>query len=131
MLRRSFVQMSVCICLIGAFGAVQTATAKPPAKKDPDGWIWRYTATKGNRTESGTFRVLHHEVFRGQKKIGHVVPEGGTALGDKTTLILDDFDDMSGTAVLTKIRKKPLTWAGKLQKEGGAEWKLSVVLAEK
>jgi hypothetical protein len=118
--------------LIGAFGAVPTASAKPKkGDNDPDGWLWAYTATNGDKEESGTFRVMNFQVFKGEKKVGHIDPKGGTAIGDRTTLILTNFGKLNGKVELVKTHKTPPVWIGTLKDEDGGEWGLKVKRVEK
>jgi hypothetical protein len=120
--------------LIGAFGAVQTAIAKPrksAGNNDPNGWLWAYTATQGDKEESGTFRVRSFQVFKGEEKVGHIDPKGGTSLGDQSTLILTNFGKINGTVELVKTQRKPPVWTGTLKKEDGTEWHFKVKLIEK
>jgi hypothetical protein len=143
MRRRSF--LGVCLCsstagVVGVFGAMQNAIAAKPAGKkpaenkggnqDPNGWIWSYVATKGDKEESGTFRVSNLQVFKEQKKVGHIDPAGGHKLGDSTVLILTDFGKLNGKATLEKSHKKPPVWAGTLKTEDG-EWSFKAKLVEK
>lgn len=137
MRRRSFLGICAGSSLIGVFGVVPAAVAKPKkhgsdgGNNDPNGWLWSYSATKGESVESGTFRVSNLEVFKSEKKVGHIEPEGGKGLGDKTVLILTDFGDLSGTVVLEKVHMKPPAWAGTLKKDDGTEWHFKVKLIEK
>jgi hypothetical protein len=95
------------------------------APKKPDnimGVIWSYTLTKGDKKENGTFRVYKKEIFKGDKKVGHVDVKDE----DETTLVFTDWSEMNGTATLRKTRKNPPTAGGTLRKKDGSEWEMKV-----
>jgi hypothetical protein len=137
MQRRSFLGICLSSSLIGAFGGVQAACAKPrkekrgdgPGNSDPNGWVWSYTAKSGEEEVSGTFRIRNHEVFKDDRKVGTVVPHGGTGLGDKVDLILTNFGKINGKALLEKTDMKPPVWVGTLKTKDGTEWHFKAKLA--
>jgi hypothetical protein len=128
-----FVALCLCSSLIAIVGATHTASAKPNKQNsdDSNGWVWTYTAESGKQTESGTFRVRHHEVFKNGKKVGHVDPQGGHGLGDKTMLVLTDFGPISGGVLLEKTHAKPPVWVGTLKAKDGRKWLFRAKLATK
>ena len=133
MRRRSLLVVCLSFALVGILGAVQAFAAKHSkgGNSDPNGWIWSYVATSGDKEESGTFRVSSLQVFKDGKKVGHIDPKGGTKLGDSTTLILTDFGKLNGTAELVKSHKKPPVWAGTMKTKDGTEWHFRAKLVEK
>jgi hypothetical protein len=116
---------------MGSLGAVQAFARQPQQNSDPNGWIWSYVATSGDKEKSGTFRVSNLQVFKNGKKVGHIDPKGGAKLGDATTLILTDFGKLTGTAELVKSHKKPAVWAGTMKAKDGTEWHFKAKLVEK
>jgi hypothetical protein len=140
MQRRSFVGICLGSSLLGAFGGVQTAFAKPRKEKggggdkgsnDPNGWVWSYTAKSNEDKVSGTFRVCNHEVFKDGTKVGVVDPQGGHYLGDKTVLILTNFGRLNGKLLLEKTNMKPPVWVGTLKAKDGTEWHFKAKLETK
>src|SRR6476469_5758682 len=83
--------------------AASDALAAPKKADNVMGAIWSYTLTKGDKKESGTFRVYKKEIFKGDKKVGHVDVKDE----DETTLVFTDWSEMNGKADLRKTRKNP------------------------
>ena len=115
------------LTLVGLALALGLATVADTlaAPKKPDnimGAIWTYTLTKGDKKESGTFRVYKKEIFKGDKKVGHVTVKDE----DETTLVFTDWSEMNGTATLRKTRKNPPTAGGTLHKKDGSDWEMKV-----
>ena len=136
MQRRSFLGVCLSSSLIGVFGGVQAAFAKPKqgsskSNNDPNGWVWSYTAKSDEEEISGTFRIRNHEVFKDEKKVGTVIPHGGAGLGDKVDLILTNFGKINGKALLEKTKMHPPVWVGTLTTKDGTEWHFKAKLAEK
>jgi hypothetical protein len=130
MQRRFFLRSCLCLSLIGVFGSIQTALAKHK-KVDPNGWVWKFTATSRNDQQSGTFRIRNHEIFKNEKKVGHVDPLGGTGLGDKVVLTLTDLGNLNGQVLLEKTHAKPPVWVGTLKTKDGTEWEFKAKLVTK
>ena len=129
MQRRSFLGICLGSSLLGVFGGVQAAFAKPKKGNDQNGWMWTYTAKSDDEEKSGTFRIRNHEVFKDEKKVGHVDPQGGAGLGDKVVLILTDFGKLNGKVLLEKTKMHPPVWVGTLKAEDGTEWQFKAKLA--
>lgn len=92
---------------------------------------WEYTATKGENTESGTVQVRRYKMFKKEKEVGSVDPQGGTGLGDRTVLTFTDFGQFNGTAILEKTHLKPPIWKGTLRSNDGSQWQFTAKLLEK
>ena len=89
---------------------------------DHMGAIWEFTLTKGTEKSSGKFRVLNHEIFHQNKKVGKA--EGKD--DDETTITITEWDEMNGTATLRKHKRHPPGATGTLKKKDGSEWEMKV-----
>jgi hypothetical protein len=119
------------LCALAAAVLTSTVFAAVPLARDSNkgkdgkddivGAVWEYTLKKGKETSSGQFRVSENRIFKGAKKVGKVEPNG-----DETTITITDWDEMNGTAKLTKNRRAPAGASGTLTKKDGSEWEMKV-----
>ena len=113
----------ICLALLAlALAAANAFAADKKPKDNVVGAIWSYTITKGDKSETGQFRVYQREIFKGDKKVGHVEVKDE----DETTLYFTDWSEMNGKAVLRKVRKRPPTALGTLHKRDGTDWDMKV-----
>jgi len=114
----------------GSVGATPALAAEKKKKKDKDnvvGTIWAYKLKKDDKAENGQFRVYKLEVFKGDKKVGKVVPKDE----DETKLIITEYEPLNGAAILRKTRTKPPVWKGTLVKDDGSKWSMEVEIKNK
>jgi hypothetical protein len=126
----------VVISLIGGASAM----AKPPKKPDkkPDkkpgnqivGTTWSFTAKKQGDSAAeemtGQFRVYNHVIYKAEKKVGEVKPNGPT----ETTFSITDFPKLNGSVTLRKVGQKPAIWKGTLDHSDGTKWAMTVTVKE-
>lgn len=111
------------LCLMLTLALCTTSAMARKGKDGVDdivGSIWTYTLKKGDKEESGQFRIYKGEVFKGADKVGtyHVKDE------DETTITFTNWPEMNGTAVLRKTHKRPPGAAGVLHKKDGTDWEM-------
>jgi hypothetical protein len=124
MKRRSFLATCAYSLLIGANGALQTASAKDRVV----GTIWSFTLSrKGRDDQKGQFRMYNLEIFKGPKKVGTGIRDGATT----GKLIITDYPPFNGIAVMRKVRHNPARWSGTLTKTNGKEWHMVAEVKEK
>jgi hypothetical protein len=110
-----------------AYAGVSESQA-PKRKNNVVGAIWTFNLAKGPRGPGAerhkiNFRVYNREIFLGPKKVGFVKPKGPL----DSTLTIDGFPRMNGTATITKVRNfDPPQWQGTFKQDDGTEWRLSI-----
>lgn len=110
------------VCLVAGLGANQK-----DKKDDVIGAIWEYKIERDGKTEHGTFRVFQYDIFKGAHKVGKVQPKNK----EESTLNFNGLNELAGTAIIRKVRRKPPVWKGTLKKADGTEWDIRIDVRDK
>ena len=119
--------LSLVVCAL-AFTPAFAGPSEAQRKNNVVGSIWTFKFVRGPRgpqleRQEMTFRVYKYEIFVGPKKVGTIKPRGPM----DSTLTIDGFPKMNGTATITKVRNRdPAQWQGTFKQDNGTEWRLSI-----
>src|SRR4051812_29445594 len=117
--------VTLCVAVLMFAGSAFAANDSPKGKDGKDdvvGVIWDYTITHGKQKESGQFRIYNSKIYKGEKVVGHYEHTGDQL----TTITFTDWPAMNGTVALTKTNRHPPRAEGKLKKDDGSEWEMTV-----
>ena len=121
----------VVLATVGLVFAVGSGAVWGKGAKDKDdkvmGALWKYRIEREGKIENGLFRVYKKDIFLKDKKVGTV----DTKDEDETTLHITGIPELNGKAVLRKTRRNPPGATGKLKRDDGTTWEMTVVIDER
>jgi hypothetical protein len=115
---------------IAAVGQDEGNKGKKPKGKDKDdvvGTIWHYTLTRGDKKDTGQFRVKDLEIFKGKNKIGVIKPKDD----DESSFKITELPELNGTAEIRKVRRNSPVWKGTLTKANGTKWDIEIEVKDR
>ena len=121
----------VLVVLLATPAAAQNKGKKDKGNRDGVldvvGTNWHYKLTRGDKIETGNFRVYKLEIFKGKDKIGVVKPKDE----DESSLVFTDFPELNGKATIRKVHDKVRVWKGTLVRPNDQKWDLEIEVQDR
>lgn len=103
------------------------ATDDKDHKDDVVGTRWEYKIESNGETEKGTFRCENYDLYRGDTKIGRVMPKSKT----ETRLVITQYPPLNGNIILKKVGTHPARWTGTVFRADGVKAEIHIEVKDK